>query len=183
MTYPHPDAEDALERATLALFEELGWRTGNAYHELYSDAGGSLDDPRYLGRATRSEVILSPRLEAALSRLNPDLPQQARRAAYQAAVEELGRDRSAMTLADANREIYHLLKEGLPVTFRDPDGEEQFQRLRLMDWDEPANNDFLLLRQFWVAGEVYTRRADLVGFVNGLPLVFDNIKEGHPAEL
>ena len=56
MTHPHPDAEDALERATLALFEELGWSTDNAYHELYSDTGASLDDQLYLGRATRSEV-------------------------------------------------------------------------------------------------------------------------------
>ena len=51
--------------------------------------------------------------------------------------------------------------------------------VRVIDWDEPANNDFLLCSQFWVTGEMHTRRADLVGFVNGLPLVFIELKAAH----
>ena len=84
-----------------------------------------------------------------------------------------------MTLARANREIYTLLKDGVPVTYRDLDGEERFERLRLIDWQHPEENDFLLVRQFWVTGEIYTRRADLVGFVNGLPLLFGELKAHH----
>jgi type I restriction enzyme R subunit len=171
----YPDAEEALEQATLALFQELGWQTANAYDEVYGEAPVALGGGPYLGRATRADVILRPRVLGALAGLNPGLPPEA----YEAAIEELSRDRSAMTLAAANRDIYAYLKDGLPVTFRGPDGEERFERLRLVDWDDPANNDFLLVRQFWVTGEVYTRRADLVGFVNGLPLLFGELKAHH----
>ncbi len=58
----------------------------------------------------------------------------------------------------------------------DPEGGAKRRAVRVIDWDEPANNDFLLAQQFWVTGEMYTRRADLVGFVNGLPLVFIELK-------
>ena len=175
MTGINPDAEEALENATISLFSSLGWETVNAYHEVTSEARGDGTGGPYLGRATRGEVILRPRLETALARLNPDLPP----AALQQTIAELTRDRSAMTLVHANREIYHLLKEGVPVTFRDADGEERFERVRVVDWRDPANNDFLLVQQFWVTGEVYTRRADLVGFVNGLPLLFGELKAHH----
>jgi type I restriction enzyme R subunit len=123
MTYRNPDAEDSLERATLALFETLGWATVNAYHEVYDEVQATATRP-YLGRDARGDVLLCPRLLAALARLNPVLPPEAR----QAAVEELARDRSAMTLAHANREVYGLLKEGVPVTYRDSEGEERFDR-------------------------------------------------------
>jgi type I restriction enzyme R subunit len=175
MTWINSDAEEALENATLALFAELGWQTVNAYHETYAEAPDVSGGGPSLGRATRGDVILRPRLEAALANLNPGLPSEA----FQAAIEELLRDRSAMTLVHANREIYALLKEGVPVTFRDADGEERFERVRVVDWGDPANNDFLLVQQFWVTGEVYTRRADLVGFVNGLPLLFGELKAHH----
>ena len=174
MSYASPDAETALEEATLALFAELGWETVNGYHEVTDETWDGGAGP-YLGRATRDEVILRPRLEAALARLNPGLPAEA----FQQAIVELARDRSAMTLVHANREVYHLLKEGVPVTFRDTDGEERFERVRVVDWNDPTNNDFLLAQQFWVTGEVYTRRADVVGFVNGLPLLFGELKAHH----
>jgi len=175
MSTQHPDAEQALEQATLDLFRELGWQTVNAYHETYTEAPEVSGGGPCLGRATRGEVILRPHVLDALAGLNPGLPPEA----YQAAIEELTRDHSAMTLVRANREIYHLLKEGIPVIFRGPDGEERFERLQLVDWANPYNNDFLLVQQFWVSGPVYTRRADLVGFVNGLPLLFGELKAHH----
>jgi len=175
MSYTSPDAEAALEEATLALFAELGWETVNAYDEVYGETPGAGTGGPHLGRETRNEVILRPRLEAALAHLNPDLPPET----FQQAIEQLTRDRSAMTPAHANREIYRLLKEGIPVTFRDADGEERFERVRVIDWGNPVNNDFLLVQQFWVTGDTYTRRADLVGFVNGLPLLFGELKAHH----
>ncbi len=175
MSSKTPDAEEALEQATLALFAELGWETVNAYDEVYGETPGAGTGGPYLGRETRNEVILRSRLEAALAHLNPDLPPET----FQQAIEQLTRDRSAMTLVHANREIYHLLKEGIPATFRDADGEERFERVRVIDWGNPANNDFLLVQQFWVTGDIYTRRADLVGFVNGLPLLFGELKAHH----
>ncbi len=170
-----PDAEDALERATLDLFEELGWQTVNAFRETYTEAYDVSGGGPSLGRATRAEVILHPRLEAALARLNPDLPPEA----LHQAVEQLTRDRSAMTLVHANREIYALLKDGVKVAYRGADGEEQVERVTVIDWANPAHNNFLMVQQFWVTGDIYTRRADLVGFVNGLPLLFGELKAHH----
>ena len=158
----NPDAEAALEQATLALFESLGWETVNAYDND-------------LGRAHRGEVILRDRLLSALHRLNPGLPTEVLRPA----VEELSRGRSAMAPAQANRELYALLKDGVKVATHDGRGEEQVATVRAVDWQNPAHNDYLLARQVWVTGEVYTRRADLVGFVNGLPLFFGELKAHH----
>lgn len=162
--------EDALiEQPAITLLAELGWETVNAYHEF--DHGVST-----LGRETRTEVILIARLRPALQRLNPDAPPEA----INQAIEELARDRSRMSSVAANREIYHLLKNGVRVPVPDPEGNgETVQVVRVIDWNDPTNNDFLLCSQFWVTGEMYTRRADLVGFVNGLPLVLIELKAAH----
>ncbi|MFQ5796234.1 MAG: type I restriction endonuclease subunit R [Candidatus Bipolaricaulia bacterium] len=164
-------SEDALiEQPAIALFAELGWETANCFHE-FEQAGGSP-----LGRETKTEVVLVPHLRPALERLNPDLPAEA----LDQAIEELTRDRSAMSLAQANRKVYHLIKDGVKVKIPDADGEgETIETVRVIDWNEPGNNDFFLASQFWVTGEMYTRRADLVGFVNGLPLVLIELKATH----
>lgn len=159
------DSEDTLEQAAIALFASLGWRTTNAMHEW--DTGTST-----LGRDNRTEVILRSRLRPALQRLNPGLDAQA----LDQAIEELARDRSAMSPARANREIYHLLKSGVLVPIITADGEQRDERVQLVDWQTPANNDFFLISQYWVSGDTYKRRADLVGFVNGLPILFVELK-------
>jgi type I restriction enzyme R subunit len=162
--------EDALvEQPAIALLAELGWETVNAYHEF--DQGAST-----LGRETRSEVILTARLRPALQRLNPDaLPE-----AIDQAIEELTRDRSRMSMVAANREIYNLLKNGVRVSVPDPEDDgETVEKVRVVDWNEPTNNDLLFCSQLWVTGDMYTRRTDLVGFVNGLPLVFIELKAAH----
>lgn len=164
----NPDSETALELETITLLKQLGWQPVNAYEETYGLQGT-------LGREHRGEVVLLPRLQAALARLNPGLPAEA----LALAVEELTRDRSASSPVQANREIYGALKEGLKVAYRDEENEEQVATVRLVDWQNPENNDYLLVSQLWVAGEIYTRRADLVGFVNGLPLLFVELKASH----
>ena len=130
-------------------------------------------------RETKGEVVLVARLRAALERLNPALPPEA----ITAAVDELTRDRSAMRLEAANREVYLLLKDGIKVSVPDQEhGGQKTERVRVMDWEHPANNDFLLVSQFSVTGALYTCRPDLVGFVNGLPLVVIELKKpGVPA--
>jgi type I restriction enzyme R subunit len=170
VTPPTGYTEDALvERPAIALLAKLGWETVNAYGEF--DYGAST-----LGRETKAEVILTARLRPALLRLNQDAPPEA----IDQAIEELTRDRSRMSLVAANREIYHLLKNGVRVPVPDPEGNgETVVVVRVVDWDNPVNNDFLLCSQFWVTGEMYTRRADLVGFVNGLPLLFIELKAAH----
>ena len=85
-----------------------------------------------------------------------------------------------MAPAQANREVYRLLKDGVRVKIADADGQgETVETVRVIDWDDPISNDFLLVSQFWVTGEMYTRRADLVGFVNGIPMVFIELKAAH----
>ncbi|TVQ94235.1 MAG: type I restriction endonuclease subunit R [Chromatiaceae bacterium] len=162
--------EDALvEQPAIVLLEELGWEPFNAYQEF--DHGAST-----LGRETKAEVILKVRLRQALLDLNPDAPPEA----IHGAIEELCRDRSRLSAVAANRELHHLLKNGVRVPVPDAEGEgETVEVVRVIDWDEPANNDFLICSQFWVTGEMHTRRADLVGFVNGLPLLFIELKAVH----
>ena len=170
MTPPSGYTEDALvEKPAIALLSELGWEIIDAYHEF--DHGGNM-----LGRKTRGEAILTLRLSSALQRLNPDAPLEI----IGQAIEELTRDRSRMNPVAANQEVYHLLKNGIRIPVPDPEGDgESVEVIRVVDWDNTANNDFLLCSQFWITGEMYTRRADLVGFVNGLPLLFIELKATH----
>ncbi len=170
MTPPAGYTEDALiERPAIALLAELGWQTVNAYHEF--DHGLSS-----LGRETKDEVVLKSRLRVALLKLNPEAPLEA----IHQAIEELTRERSRMSPAAANREVYHLLKNGVRIPRPDPEGDgESVEVVRVIDWDDPAQNNFLLCSQFWVTGEMHTRRADLVGFVNGMPLLFIELKAAH----
>lgn len=162
MKKPHPDSEDALELRTIELFKEIGWKeTANCYYEWQ-------DDKSSLGRSSRKEVVLVPQLRKALVKLNSDLST----AAIDLAIEELTKSRSTLSLENANREIYRLLKDGVKVTFQDANDEEAIETVKVIDWNNPSNNDFFLASQFWISGEMYLKRTDLLGFVNGLPLVF-----------
>ncbi len=165
--------DDLVKQPALDLFRELGWETVDAFGE-FGRAGG--DGRSGLGRETEGEVVLVARLRPALERLNPN----AGEAAVDQAIEELTRDRSRMSPAAANRETYRLLKDGVRVNV--PSFEENgdtVERVQVIDWNVPANNDFLLCSEFWLAGEMYRRRADLVGFVNGLPLLFCEVEGVH----
>jgi type I restriction enzyme R subunit len=162
-------SEDSLvEQPAIELLSKLGWQTANCFYEKFGENGT-------FGRETSSVVVLVPRLRAALVRLNPDLPSEA----IDLAIEELTRDRSVMSPANANREVYILLKNGVKVSFRGRENEETVENVCVIDWNDPSNNDFFLASQFWVTGEMYKRRADLVGFVNGLPLIFIELKASH----
>jgi len=161
--------EDQLvEQPAIALFAEHGWKTVNAMHERLGAQGT-------LGRDTQTEPILSRRLVSALQRLNPEASGEA---IEQAAVE-VTRSRAALHYVRANREIHELLRHGVKVDVRQDDGSQLTEVIRVVDWEEPQNNDFLLVSQFWLRSDLYPRRADLVGFVNGLPLVFIELKASH----
>lgn len=170
---PHAYTEEQLvEQPAIGLFAAMGWQTVSALEETFG-TGGSL------GRETKGEVVLVARLRAALTRLNPKAPAEA----IQTAIDELARDRSAMSLEAANREVYRLMKEGIPVSIPDREhGGQKTERLRVVDWETPQQNDFLLVSQLSVVGSLYTCRPDLVGFVNGLPWgVIELKKPGVPA--
>jgi type I restriction enzyme R subunit len=165
---PHAYTEDQLvERPAIGLLADLGWQTVSAMEETFGPDGT-------LGRETKGEVVLADRLRAALVRFNPTLPPEA----IDNAVDELTRDRSAMSPEAANREIYLLMKDGIPVSVPDREhGGQKTERLRVVDWEKPEENDFLLVSQFSVVGQLYTCRPDLVGFVNGLPWVVVELKK------
>lgn len=170
---PHAYTEDQLvEQPAIGLFAELGWATVSAMEETFGKSGT-------LGRETKCEVVLVPRLRVALEKLNPTLPPEA----ITTAIDELVRDRSAMLLAAANRDVYLLLKEGIQVSIPDHEhGGQKIERVRVIDWQTPSENDFLLVSQLSVTGALYTCRPDLVGFINGLPLVVVELKKpGVPA--
>lgn len=162
-------SEDALvEQPAIELFYDMGWPTAN----LYGEWSGTVSSE---GRQTQQDVVLVPRLRVALEKLNPELPTDA----LEKAIEELTRDRAALLPVNANLEIYQLLKDGVKVEVADEDGGTAIETVRVIDWSQPKQNDFLLTSQFWVRGELHTRRTDLVGFVNGLPLLFVELKASH----
>ncbi|HEY0664302.1 MAG TPA: type I restriction endonuclease subunit R, partial [Thiobacillaceae bacterium] len=155
-----------VEMPAIELLTSLGWSFKNLYAETFGAQGSE-------GRESETQVILTRRLRAALVALNPDLPADA----YTQAVEQLAQDRSKQIAVNANRDFYRLLKDGVKVKVPDEHGGHSTETLRVIDWATPANNQFFLASQMWVAGDMYRRRCDLLGFVNGLPLVFIELKK------
>ncbi|GGK85667.1 type I restriction endonuclease subunit R [Deinococcus radiotolerans] len=156
-----------VEETCLAILRDLGWRTADATHEVLGEAGT-------LGRESQREVVLVRELRAALVRLNPHLP----KTGIEQAVEVVTQDRSALSAVAANQELYRLMVDGVPVLVPDDDGERP-ERVRVFAWETPETNTFLAVQQLTVKSDLYTRRPDVIGFVNGLPLVFIELKSTH----
>ncbi|MBI2487454.1 MAG: type I restriction endonuclease subunit R [Deltaproteobacteria bacterium] len=157
-----------IELPSIEIFQSLGYEQRTCFYEKFGQSGT-------LGRETPSDVVLVPKLKDALFRLNPTLQPQA----IDLAVEELTRDRSSLNPVVANSQIHKMLKDGVKVAIRNEYGDEEVETVKVIDFDNPENNDFFLASQFWVNGEMYKRRADLIGFVNGLPLIFIELKATH----
>lgn len=157
-----------IEQPSIELFQSLGYDHLDCFHETFGEKGT-------LGRTTSTDVVLIPKLKESLIKLNPSFPSEA----INQAIEELIRDRSILNPVTANREIYNLIRNGVKIKVKRPDETEDDETVRMIDFDDPTNNDFFLASQFWITGEMYKRRADLVGFVNGLPLIFIELKAVH----
>ncbi len=161
----HDYSENALvEQTAEQQFAALGW-------DVVRETWGP-DKQSSLGRETRRDVVLRPRLRAALVRLNPALPGEA----ITQAVDELTRERAALSSVLANREVWNLLRDGVPVQVRDAHGEQRSVVVRVIDWQQPQANDYCYVSQLRIKGDLYERRPDGVGFVNGLPLVLAEYK-------
>ena len=96
--------------------------------------------------------------------------------AKQHAINELLNDRSRLSLVKANQEIYKLIKNGIKVNFLNEKGEYEDKTVKIIDFENPKNNDFFLASQFWITGEIYPRRPDLIGFINGIPMILIELK-------
>lgn len=170
MTYTDYSEDTLVQQTTTEYLEkELGWESVYAYNTETFGSEGTL------GRESDREVVLTRYLYLKLMELNPGLPQEA----YQEAVRRITEYNATQSLLATNRDKYALLKEGVPVSFRNADDELQRERLRVFDFDQPENNYFLAVRELWIRGDLYRRRADIVGFVNGLPLLFIELKNLH----
>lgn len=151
------------------LLNQLQWN--ESVLGMYEKLGKEGD----LGRLSEQEVVLTRYLGEKLIELNPGLPD----VAYQEALRVVCEMPASTNIVAVNKEKYSLHKNGVEVSFHNDKGERVKKRLRLFDFDNYENNHFLLVREFWIKGDIYRRRADLIGFVNGIPLLFMEVKNVH----
>jgi type I restriction enzyme R subunit len=167
---PNFISEDQIENALIQKLVELyGFGVLNCYTEDPED----LNDRS--GRNNKREVILVDRVRDAAIRLNPKIPTEA----IESALERLLDSRLAMSLVAANQEVYQLLRDGVPVDFDDAEGQKQTERVRFIDFNDPSENRYLAVTQLWIKGDRGFRRPDVLLYINGLPLVFIELKDSN----
>ena len=156
-----------VEKPGLDLLEELGWTHVNLMKEEPGPANPT-------GRLSFREFVLPARFAPHSASSTHRLPDEA----LQQAELALTADRSAMLPVAANRDVYRLLRDGVPVQVRQPDGSLKPERVAVIDWTNPAANDFFLASQFWIESNLYKRRPGRAsGFVNGIPLLLIEWKD------
>ncbi len=155
--------ESMVESAALDWLSGLGWRTAHGPDGLNSE------------RADYSQVVLERRIRDALAELNPGLPLEALDDALRRLTNPEG-----STLEARNRSFHRMLVDGVNVEHKAEDGSIRGAQVRILDFDNPANNGFLAVNQFTVTENRTTRRPDIVLFVNGLPLGVIELK--NPAD-
>ncbi|MEI7983691.1 MAG: type I restriction endonuclease, partial [Bacteroidota bacterium] len=171
MTWEYSE-DNLIEQTAIELFlNKLGWNTLFAYNKESFGEGSTL------GRLNKKEVIIRRIFLEKLKEFNPGLPQKA----YDDAFAKLTEESSIKSLAEINFEKHQLLRDGIPIDFINEKGEQvKNKTLKVFDFEEAGNNDFLAVRQLWIQGKSNReRRPDIIGFVNGIPLVFIELKAAH----
>lgn len=153
--------EDLLEEAAIEILQNLGYDYASG---LDLSPGGS-----QVEREDYKEVILPPRVQSALRRINAELPEEALEEAYRRIVTF-----NSPNLIENNRSFHQLMTEGIEVSYKE-NGEIRTKRAYVIDFDDSSNNDFLAVNQFTVV-EKEDRRPDVILFINGLPLVVIELK-------
>jgi type I restriction enzyme R subunit len=161
--------ESVVEQAALDWLEAVGWQI---VHGPDIAPDGAVPE-----RTDYSQVVLEQRLRGALARLNPELPTEALEDAFRKLTRPEGSD-----LIQRNRGQHRLLVDGVTVEYRDKDGEVRGAQVKVIDFDNPTNNDWLAVNQFTVVENKHHRRPDVVLFVNGLPLVVVELKNAADEE-
>lgn len=168
----HYSEDQLIEQTCIDIFKnQLQWEIANVYQ------GETFGENGTIGRASEADVLLKNRFYKAIQKFNPNLPTQA----YDLAYELINSDDATKSLPDLNLEKHNFLKEGIPVTYKNEKGEiVRNKKIKVFDFEEVGNNDFLAVQQLWIEGKSKRRkRPDIVGFVNGIPLLFVELKAHH----
>ncbi len=161
--------ESVVEGAALAWLEALGYRVLHGPDVAAGEPGAERNDPKY------GDVLLERRLRQALVRLNSGLPPDALDDAYRKLTHV-----DAPSLVERNRAVHRMLVDGVTVEYRRKDGSVAGAQARVIDFDAPANNDWLAVNQFTVSEDQHTRRPDVVLFINGMAVAVIELK--NPAD-
>ena len=168
-------SEDNIEQAMVQRLQHL---YGYDVLDCYTADAADLNDGS--GRADKRDVILRDRLKAAAVRLNPEIPETA----IDDALDQVCDRRQAMAMMVANRELDSLIRDGVRVEFKDGEGRNRKERVKLIDFEASENNHFLAVTQLWIqstgaAAKAGYRRPDILLYINGLPLVFIELKNSN----
>lgn len=148
------------------LRDELGWDVVFAYNEEKLGTDGTL------GRTSYKEILLVRYFRAALKDLNPWITDTQITEAEKRMTEHM----STASLIQINEEKYGYIRDGIPVTVKRPDGKTETKKAKVINFNEPCKNHFLAVKELKIHGDLYRRRTDIVGFVNGIPLLFVELK-------
>lgn len=162
MSHDYSEEKLVQDSACDVLQNKLGWKVAYAYNTEQLGVDGTF------GRTSYKEVLLTREIRKVFKRLNPWINEQQ----IIEAITKLTRRISTASLIQINEEKYNYLRDGIPVTAKRPDGRTEIKKAAIIDFNNAHNNEFLAVKEFIVYGDLYNRRADIVGFVNGIPLLF-----------
>ena len=166
MSYDYSENILVQESAGNLLHDKLGWDVKFAYNSEILGENGTF------GRKSYKEILLTRYLKEALKKFNPWINE----AQIIEALRNLESRLSTASLLQVNEEKYYLIRDGIPVTIKKPNGETQIKKAIVIDFLKPENNYFLAIKELKIHGELHRRRTDIVGFVNGIPLLFVELK-------
>lgn len=167
MSYDYSENILVQESAGNLLRDELGWDVQFAYNTEVLGKNGSF------GRESYKDILLNRYLIEALKKFNPWINENQIIEAQQVLEKRL----STSSLLQINEEKYFLIRDGIPVTVKKPNGQTETKKAIVIDFQNPDNNYFLAIKELKIHGDLYRRRTDIVGFVNGIPLLFVELKK------
>ena len=167
MSYDYSENILVQKSAGDLLRDELGWDVQFAYNTEVLGKNGTF------GRTSYHEILLTRYFQNALRRLNPWMTDSQLSEAQKTLESRL----STASLLQVNEEKYFLIRDGIPVTVKKPNGQPETKRAAVIDFQNPENNEFLAIKELKIQGDLYRRRTDIVGFVNGIPLLFVELKK------
>ena len=167
MSYDYSENILVQESAGNLLREELGWDVRFAYNTEILGKNGTF------GRESYKEILLTRYFREALKKLNPWINDSQISEAQKILEQRL----STSSLLQVNEEKYFLIRDGIPVTVKKPNGQTETKKASMIDFQNPENNYFLAIKELKIYGDLYRRRTDIVGFVNGIPLLFVELKK------